>query len=214
MLSFFSDDLEAYISRHSAPESDLLAELTRFTREKTTAPNMLSGHIVGRFLKLLVQMTRSKNILEVGTFTGYATLCLAEGTEALGGKVTTLEFDPGAASKARSFFKKSPYDSFISLELGPALDSIDKLSGPFDLVFIDADKVNYTNYFNKLMEQKKVVSGSLLIFDNCLWSGEVLNPKDNSSKALCELNQTLHNDPRVENVLLSVRDGLHLALVR
>lgn len=212
MLSFFSKDLEKYINLHSEEEPPLLAELREYTQKNTDLPQMLSGNIVGRLLKLLITLTRSKNILEIGTFTGYASLSMAEACFSFGGRVTTLEYDPDTAKKAEGFFTRSAYSNNITQMVGPALESLEKLDGPFDFVFVDADKVNYKNYFEQVMT--KVKPGALFVFDNCLWSGSVLKPEDESSQAIHSLNQTLKEDPRVENIILSVRDGLHLAHVK
>lgn len=212
MLSFFPENLDGYILKHSEKEPELLSELSRYTQENTNCPQMLSGNMVGRFLKLLIKLTRSKSILEIGTFTGYATLSMAEACSQLDGHVTTLEFDKNIVRKAAPFFERSPYSSHITQKIGPALESLESLEGPFDFVFVDADKVNYKNYYEKVIE--KVKPGALLVFDNCLWSGSVLNPKDDSSKAIHDLNETLEKDLRVENMILSLRDGLHLAYVK
>jgi len=211
MISFLSDSMENYITKHSEEESFLLKELRLFTETKSPAPQMLSGHIVGSFLKAMVKLTKSKSVLEVGTFTGYSALCLAEGLSCSEGKVITLDKDLNAHKIANSFFERSSYDKKIIRILGPALESIEKLSDTFDFVFIDADKVNYSNYYKAILP--KVKKGGVIIFDNCLWSGKVLNPQDESSLAVHELNVLVKKDPKVDNFILSLRDGLHMLLV-
>lgn len=210
MISFIPEDLENYVTEHSQKEEGLLKELRDFTLNNSPAPIMLSGHVVGRFLKFLVTITKSRNVLEIGTFTGYSALCLAEG---LGesGSVTTLDKDPGAFRIAKKFFEKSPLGKRITAIQGPAIESLKSLDGPFDFIFIDADKVNYLNYYHEVL--KKVQPGAVIVFDNCFLQGKILQANCEKSKVMHELNQTLRDDPRVENFILSVRDGLHVVRV-
>lgn len=212
MISFLSDALEDYIVKHSDDELPLLKELRQFTETKTPAPQMLSGSIVGSFLTAMVKLTKSKSVLEIGTFTGYSALCLAEGLTDPEAKLVTLDKDPNAHKIANSFFVRSEQDKKIERILAPALESLEKLPGPFDFVFVDADKVNYSNYYRAVLA--KVKKGGVIIFDNCLWGGKILDPKDESSVAVHELNSMLKKDPRVDNFILSIRDGLHMLLVR
>ncbi len=208
MLSFLSDAMENYITMHSEEEPSLLRELRLFTENNSPAPQMLSGNIVGRFLRSMVKITNSRSILEIGTFTGYSALCLAEGILE-DGEVVTLDKDSNAHRIASKFFERSPYKNKIVSIQGDAIESLKKLAGPFDLVFVDADKVNYNNYYELVLP--KMRKGGLIIFDNCLLQGTV--PKDKSAIAVHKLNERLREDSRVENIILSIRDGLHLALV-
>lgn len=202
-----------YAANQSQEIPSLLEALERETHQKVLQPRMMSGPLQGRFLSLISHLIRPNSILEIGTFTGYATLCLAEGlTET--GILHTIEINEELASLQSRFFNKSPYAHQIHQHLGNALDIIPTLTGPFDLVFIDADKVNYSTYFDLLIG--KMRSGGLLLSDNVLWSGKVLeraDEKDISTLALQAYNKKLGQDPRVQTVLLPLRDGLSLSRV-
>lgn len=202
-----------YAANQSQEIPYLLEALERETHQKVLQPRMMSGPLQGRFLSLISHLIRPNSILEIGTFTGYATLCLAEGlTET--GILHTIDINEELASLQSRFFNKSPYAHQIHQHLGNALDIIPTLTGPFDLVFIDADKVNYSTYFDLLIG--KMRPGGLLLSDNVLWSGKVLeraDEKDISTLALQAYNKKLGQDPRVQTVLLPLRDGLSLSRV-
>ena len=202
-----------YAANQSQEIPSLLEALERETHQKVLQPRMMSGPLQGRFLSLISHLIRPNSILEIGTFTGYATLCLAEGlTET--GILHTIDINEELASLQSRFFNKSPYAHQIHQHLGNALDIIPTLTGPFDLVFIDADKVNYSTYFDLLIG--KMRPGGLLLSDNVLWSGKVLeraDEKDISTLALQAYNKKLGQDPRVQTVLLPLRDGLSLSRV-
>ncbi len=200
--------IERYAERHSSPEKALYRELARVTREKTEIPQMQVGHLEGSFLRLLVKATRAKRVLEIGTFTGYSALCMAEGLSP-GGGLITCDIDEKTTAIAREFWRKSPHGKKIRLRLGPALETIKKLKGPFDLAFIDADKENYLNYWRVCLP--KVRRGGLILVDNVLWSGRVLRPKDSSDRAIARFNEIVLRDRRVELVMLAIRDGVTLA---
>ena len=203
--------LEAYAEKHSAPESRLFRELARVTRAKTVCPQMQVGHLEGSFLRLMVKITRAKRVLEIGTFTGYSALAMAEGLPA-DGRLITCDLDPVTTLIARAAWDKSPHGKKITLELGPALRTIRKLKGSFDLVFIDADKENYVRYWNHCLP--KVRRGGILLADNVLWSGRVLRPKDRTTQAIAAFNRFVAADRRVEAVVLPIRDGVTLAIKR
>ncbi len=212
--------LEQYIINHTAPEEELLAELDRITHQRMVAPRMLSGHLQGRLLTMLVQMIRPKNILEIGTFTGYSALSLAAGLDQ-NGHLDTIEIDDELEPLAQSFFDRSPHRSKIELHIGSALDIAPRLGRRFDLVFIDGDKREYPDYYRMLMGDNGaaplVHSGAFLIADNILWSGKVVEPivrRDLHTQALIAFNRMVVDDPRVENVIVPIRDGLNLIRVK
>ncbi len=214
------DALERYIHDFSAPEEELLHELDRETHLRMIAPRMLSGHIQGKLLELLVRMLRPRRILEIGTFTGYSALCMAAGLDAES-ELHTTEPDDELEPLIRSFFDRSPHGSKIRLHIGSALTIAPALGGVFDLVFIDGDKREYPDYYRMLMGddggEPLVKSGSVLLADNILWSGKVVQPvthNDRHTQALLEFNRMVAGDPRVENVILPLRDGLNLIRVK
>ncbi len=214
------DALERYIHEFSAPEEELLRELDRETHLRVVAPRMLSGHIQGKLLELLVRMLRPRRVLEIGTFTGYSALCMAAGLDAEG-ELHTTEVDDELEPLAQSFFDRSPHGRKISLHIGSALDVAPALGGVFDLVFIDGDKREYPDYYRMLLGddggRPLVRSGSVLLADNILWSGKVVQPvahNDRHTQALLEFNRMAAADPRVENVILPLRDGLNLIRVK
>jgi predicted O-methyltransferase YrrM len=213
-MHFLSDELDHYVTDHSENEPELLAQLNKETHQKILQPRMLSGHFQGRVLSMISKIIRPINVLEIGTYTGYATLCLAEGlTE--NGKVDTIDINEELIDFQRKFFDKSPWGPQILQHLGPALEIIPKLNKKYDLVFIDADKDNYINYFNAIIPIMN--TGGIILSDNVLWSGKVLEelkPNDRTTKIILEYNKLLKNDPRVETVLLPIRDGLTLSRVR
>lgn len=209
-MEFLPELIAAYAEKHTSPESELLHELNRQTHLRTTRARMLSGHLQGRFLSLLSHLQRPRFILEIGTFTGYSALCLAEGLHPEG-QLLTLDNNPETNAMARSFFARSPYANRIELREGDARQSIAALPGPFDLVFIDADKENYATYFDLVVD--KVASGGLIIADNVLWSGKVVDgdANDKDTQSLKTFNEKVTADPRVENILVPLRDGLMIA---
>jgi predicted O-methyltransferase YrrM len=213
-MHFISQELEDYIEKHSEKEPDLLAALNKETYQKILLPRMLSGHFQGRVLSMLSKLIRPVNILEIGTFTGYAALCLCEGMQE-NGQLHTIDIKEELETIQRKYFDKSPWGSQISQHLGEAIDIIPTLELKFDLVFIDADKENYLNYFELILP--KMNKGGIILSDNVLWSGKVLEPlqkNDSSTKVLLEYNELLKNDSRVETVLLPIRDGLTVSRVR
>ncbi|MDO4728530.1 MAG: O-methyltransferase [Bacteroidota bacterium] len=213
-MHFLSEQLEEYIAKHSEKEPELLRQLNRETHLKVLKPRMISGHFQGRVLSMLSKLVAPTNILEIGTFTGYATLCLAEGLRT-DGKIYTIDNNEELAEIQKKYFEKSQYQHQIEPLLGNALELIPKLDVVFDLVFIDADKENYINYFNLILP--KMRKGGLILSDNVLWSGKVLetpNPKDLKTNILLEYNELLSTDSRVETVLLPIRDGLTCTRVK
>ena len=213
-MHFISQELEEYIEKHSEKEPDLLAALNKETYQKILLPRMLSGHFQGRVLSMLSKLIRPVNILEIGTFTGYAALCLCEGMQE-NGQLHTIDIKEELETIQRKYFDKSPWGSQIFQHLGEAVDIIPTLELKFDLVFIDADKENYLKYFEMILP--KMNKGGIILSDNVLWSGKVLEPlqkNDSSTKVLLEYNELLKNDPRVETVLLPIRDGLTVSRVR
>jgi caffeoyl-CoA O-methyltransferase len=212
-MHFISQELENYIEQHSEKEPELLAALNKETYQKVLLPRMLSGHFQGRVLSMLSKLIRPVNILEIGTYTGYSALCLCEGMQE-NGTLHTIDIKEELVDFQRKHFDKSPWGNQIVQHLGEALEIIPTLNLKFDLVFIDADKENYINYFKLIVP--KMNKGGIILSDNVLWSGKVLeplNPKDISTKILLEYNQLLKNDPRVETVLLPIRDGLTVSRV-
>jgi len=210
-MNFLPPNIEKYADQHTSPESDLLNELERQTYIKILQPRMLSGHLQGRFLSMISKMIKPEHILEIGTYTGYSALCLAEGLDN-NGTLTTIEIDPEIAEFADSYFQRSNYKNHIDLKVGNALEIIPVLSPKYDLVFIDADKTNYLNYLDLIFS--KLNSGGYLIADNVLWSGKVaepVDPKDLDTQILIEFNHKIQNDSRWENILLPIRDGLMMA---
>ena len=212
-MHFISEELENYVATHSENEPELLAQLNRETHQKILQPRMLSGHFQGRVLSMLSKIIHPKHILEIGTYTGYAALCLAEGL-APEGTLDTIDVNEELVDFQKKYFDASAYKDQIFQHLGNALEIIPTLNKKFDLVFIDADKDNYINYFNIIVPMMN--KGGIILSDNVLWSGKVLeelNPKDKSTKILLEYNQLLKDDPRVETVLLPIRDGLTVSRV-
>ena len=210
-MHFIPEELDNYVVAHSENEPELLQKLTRETYQKILQPRMLSGHFQGRILSMLSKIVNPKNILEIGTYTGYSALCLAEGMRA-DGELHTIDVNEELVDFQRKYFDASNYGKQIQQHLGNALELIPELDRTFDLVFIDADKDNYPNYFEIVMD--KLNPGGIILSDNVLWSGKVLealNPKDTSTKALLEYNKLLKDDPRVETVLLPIRDGLTIS---
>lgn len=212
-MHFLSPLLENYIADHSEPEPELLQELTRETHLKVVQPRMITGHFQGRVLGMLSKIIAPKYILEIGTYTGYSALCLAEGLKKEG-QLHTIEVNEELHHMQRKFFDKSGFGAQIVQHTGDALKIVPNLEPTFDLVFIDANKVNYDDYFEAVMTKTK--PGSVILSDNVLWSGKVVEPiekSDRATAALVTYNEKLRDDPRVETVLLPIRDGLTLSRV-
>lgn len=212
-MHFISQELEDYIEQHSEKEPALLAALNKETYQKILLPRMLSGHFQGRVLSMLSKLIRPVNILEIGTYTGYSALCLCEGMQE-NGTLHTIDIKEELVDFQRKHFDKSPWGKQIFQYLGEAVDIIPTLQTKFDLVFIDADKENYINYFELILP--KMNKGGIILSDNVLWSGKVLEPvqpNDISTKIIMEYNKLLKEDPRVETVLLPIRDGLTVSRV-
>ena len=212
-MHFISQELENYIEQHSEKEPALLAALNKETYQKILLPRMLSGHFQGRVLSMLSKLIRPLHILEIGTYTGYSALCLCEGMQE-NGTLHTIDIKEELVDFQRKHFEKSPWGKQIEQHLGEAIDIIPTLNLKFDLVFIDADKENYLNYFELILP--KMNKGGIILSDNVLWSGKVLetlDQKDMSTRILLEYNALLANDARVETVLLPIRDGLTVSRV-
>ncbi|MDO1501429.1 O-methyltransferase [Winogradskyella maritima] len=210
-MYFLPEDLDDYVVSHSEQEPDLLKALTRETYQKILQPIMLSGPYQGRVLSMISKLKQPKRILELGTFTGYATLCLAEGLQT-DGEIHTIDVNEELETIQNKYFEKSGFRRQIIQHVGNALDIIPTLEDEFDLVFIDADKPNYSNYFHAIID--KVATGGIILSDNVLWHGKViqtLNPKDVSTKAVLDYNTLLKEDPRVETIVLPIRDGLTIS---
>lgn len=212
-MHFLSSILEQYITDHSQSEPEILQKLTRETHLKVIQPRMITGHFQGRVLSLLSKIINPKNILEIGTYTGYSAICLAEGLQK-NGTLHTIDINEELNNMQHRFFQESGYGDRIVQHTGDALKIIPKLEMVFDLVFIDAEKISYDHYFEACI--KKCRPGSVILSDNVLWSGKVVepvSPKDKATKVLQEYNKKLRDDPRVETVLLPIRDGLTLSRV-
>ena len=195
-----------YAETHSSPESTLLKRINRDTHADVRMPRMLSGHLQGRFLSMISHMIRPKSILEIGTFTGYSALCMAEGL-APGGTLVTIDNNDELETRVRGYFSESPWNSQIDFRIGDARKVVPTLQGPFDLVWIDADKENYSLYFDLVID--KVPAGGYLLADNVLWSGKVLEPNsDKDTRAIQQFNEKVKLDARVETMLLPLRDGV------
>lgn len=207
-MEFISKDLSDYCENNTSPESEVLAKLNRETHLKVVSPRMLSGHLQGRFLSFISKLQQPKLIVEIGTYTGYSALCLAEGL-AKDGKLISIDVNEETSSFAKSFIAKTEYANQIELVLADAKEFVTTIHEPIDLVFIDADKKNYLNYYHLIID--KIKSGGLIIADNVLWSGKTTMPEkemDRETLALHQFNQFVQQDTRVENILLPIRDGL------
>jgi caffeoyl-CoA O-methyltransferase len=207
-MDFIPQKISEYCENHSQAEDVVLSELNRFTHVNVLRPRMLSGHLQGVLLEMISKMIQPKSILEIGTYTGYSAISLAKGLQK-DGKLITLEFNEELEELANSYFEKAGFSDKIQLIIGDALEIIPTLQQSFDLVFIDADKENYVNYFNLIID--KVPSGGYIIADNVLWSGKVadkISPSDKETIAIDSFNKQVHQDSRVENLLIPFRDGL------
>ncbi|MBT8318224.1 MAG: O-methyltransferase [Lutibacter sp.] len=213
-MNFLPDNIDNYIVHHSQQEPAILKELNKETWQKVLNPRMLSGAFQGRVLSMISKLINPKNILEIGTYTGYSALCLAEGMQKTG-TLITIDKNEELEDFSKKYFNKSDFQNQILPLVGNALDIIPTLDKKFDLVFIDADKSNYVNYFNLIIDKMK--SGGVILSDNVLWSGKVvenLEPKDIDTKTLLKYNQLLNTDDRIETVLLPIRDGLTISRVK
>ncbi len=213
-MHFIPDNLDDYVVNNSQSEPELLQELNRETWQKVLAPRMLSGHFQGRVLSILSKLIQPKNILEIGTYTGYSALCLAEGMKN-DGTLHTIDTNEELYDLQRKYFDKSKYGEQIVQHVGNALDVIPNLDFVFDLVFIDADKKNYPNYLNIIIPKLK--KGSVILSDNVLWSGKVLeavSKDDKETNALVNYNKLLNEHPKLETVLLPIRDGLTISRMK
>ena len=210
-MDFIAKEIEDYAELFTREEGDVLAELNRETYAKVLTPRMLSGHLQGQVLRMFSQMIQPENILEIGTYTGYSALCMVDGLK-VGGKLITIDVNEELQDIIKKYIAKAGKSDPISPMIGNALDIIPTLNQKFDLVFIDADKENYSNYFDLVLD--KVNVGGYIIADNVLWSGKVLEDDSNLDKdtiALKEYAKKLNADPRVENVMMPIRDGLLIA---
>ncbi len=202
------DPIEHYAEEHTTPPEPLLAALAQETRETLESPQMLTGTVEGRFLELLVYASGAGRVLELGTYSGYSALSMAAGLPP-GGRIDTCEVDESRAGVARRYIEQSPYADRIQIHLGPALETIVKLEGEFDFVFIDADKPNYVNYYEAVLP--RLSERGFIAADNTLWSGRVLDPTDDEgTRAIKGFNEHVKTDPRVTSVVLTVRDGITL----
>jgi predicted O-methyltransferase YrrM len=209
MAFIVSEEIERYAEAHTTPPTPLLAELAAETRETLQSPQMLTGPIEGRLLEQLVFVSGARRVLELGTYSGYSSLSMAAALPP-DGRIDTCEIDERHAEVARRYIARSPYADRITVHLGPALETIARLEGEFDLVFIDADKPNYLSYFEAVLP--RLSQRGLMVVDNTLWSGRVLDPKpdDVSTEAIVEFNDRVLQDERVVCVQLTVRDGVTL----
>jgi len=208
-MEFLPEAISQYAEHFTSPETPLLQELNRETYAKVLMPRMLSGHIQGQWLSFVSKMKRPKTILEIGTFTGYSAICLAQGLQE-GGALHTIDINEELETMVRGYFKKAGLENTIRYHIGNALEIIPTIPGNFDLVFIDADKINYSKYYDLVFD--RVNKGGFIMADNVLWSGKVLDKvKDKETKAIDEYNEKINKDPRVENLLLPVRDGIMIA---
>ncbi|MGE0771458.1 MAG: O-methyltransferase [Cyclobacteriaceae bacterium] len=209
-MDLINNDLLRYAEEHTSPESPLLKRISRDTHAHVMMPRMLSGHLQGRVLAMISQMIRPSCILEIGTYTGYSAICLAEGL-AKNGKLITIDKNEELEERVRGYFAEAGLSSQVEYIIGNAVEVVPTLSQPFDLVFIDADKVNYEMYYDLVIDQ--LTAGGYILADNVLWSGKVLSDKpDKDTRAIIEFNRKVQQDNRVENVLLPIRDGI--ALIR
>jgi predicted O-methyltransferase YrrM len=212
-MEFIDSAIEEYSRVFSGEPSALLQELDRETHAMILQPRMLSGHLQGRFLSFLAKVCRPTTILEIGTYTGYSALCLAEGLNS-DGRLITIDINEELETFTRSFFDRSEYKNQIDYRIADAKDELSKIEGPFDLVFIDADKRNYALYYDLIID--KMSPRGVILVDNVLWSGKIVDEsaRDKSTQALRDFNQKCLDDPRVDKMLLPLRDGLYMLRVR
>jgi caffeoyl-CoA O-methyltransferase len=203
------DAIERYSEEHTTPPDPLLQELAAETEATLESPEMLAGSVLGRLLEVLVRVSGARRVLEIGTYSGYSALSMASGLPP-DGRIDTCEIDEERASVARRYIARSPYADRVHVHVAPALETIERLEGGFDFVFIDADKGNYVRYYEAVLP--RLAEGGLVVVDNTLWSGQVVDPDDDSeaTRAIVAFNEHVRNDTRVVAVLLTVRDGLTL----
>jgi predicted O-methyltransferase YrrM len=207
-MEVINEALQNYSEKHTSQESDLLASINRETHAKVLMPRMLSGHLQGRMLAMISNMIKPTHVLEIGTYTGYSAICLCEGIRE-GGKLVTLDINEELETTVRNNFSKAGLNGVIDYRIGNAVDIIPQLTMAFDLVFIDADKENYSHYFDMIIDNVNL--GGFIMADNVLWSGKVLDAKqDKDTRAIVAFNDKINRDSRVENVLLPIRDGIML----
>lgn len=211
MIPLIDPKLERYAAAHSNPPSPLLEELEAYTQAHCEDAEMLIGGLQGAFLQLLVKLSGARRVLEIGLFTGYSALAMAEALPK-DGEIVSCDIDAENAAVAKSFFDRSPHGQKIAIRLGPALDTLAGLDGQFDLVFLDADKEHYVDYYEAVVPM--LGAGALLVADNVLWSGAVLHPKQETDLALVAFNSRVQDDPRMDNVLVPLRDGVMVARKR
>jgi len=207
MCPIFSEALDAYVDAHATPLEPLLQENREETYASLSSPQMIAGPVVGRLLRLLVSLAAPRLVLEIGTFTGYSALAMAGGLPP-DGRIVTCELSPERAEFAQGYFDRSPWADRIDLRVGPALDTVEALDGPFDFVFIDADKDGYTGYYEAVVP--KLSPRGVIAVDNTLNGGDVVDPGDERDRVMAAFNDHVHADERTENVLLSARDGVTL----
>jgi caffeoyl-CoA O-methyltransferase len=207
MNTLVSAEIEAYAQAHSMPESDLCRALREETQRSMESPQMVVGPLEGAFLKMMMQLVQATSVLEIGMFTGYSALCFAEALP-VEGTVLTCEINEESAALARQYFARTPVGKKIEICMGTALETMRHLKGPFDLIFIDADKINYVNYYRRALDL--LAPQGVILIDNVLWDGEVLKqpPPDEKTAVIQELNRVVATDPRVTAVLVTVRDGV------
>ena len=213
-MHFLPEKIDDYVVEHTQREPQILKELSKETWQKVLNPRMLSGAFQGRVLSMLSKLVQPKSVLEIGTYTGYSALCIAEGLHSKG-TIHTIDKNEELEGLQNNYFEKAGFKNQIQQYVGNALDIIPSINATFDLVFIDADKSNYINYFHLIID--KMNSGGIILSDNVLWSGKViekLDPKDLDTKTLLEYNKLLNSDKRVETVLLPIRDGLTISRVK
>ena len=210
-MDFLDDALEDYVNRYTSAESSVLQDLNRETYSKVLVPRMLAGHLQGRVISMFSHMIKPRNVLEIGTYTGYSALCWAEGVPD-GGRVHTIDINAELGEMVTRYIEEADQTANIITHIGNALDIIPSINELFDVVYIDADKVNYSNYYDLVFD--KVQHGGYIIADNVLWSGKVVEPEENrdeDTQAIVKYCEKIHSDSRVENVLFPVRDGLLVA---
>jgi len=205
-MELLDESIMRYVESHTAPESELLKKINRETHLSVLMPRMLSGHLQGRVLSMISRMVKPNRILEIGTYTGYSAICMAEGL-APGGQLITIDINDELEKRVRGYFSEAGLTNIVDYRIGNAMEIVPQLQVTFDLCFIDADKENYSNYYDLVVD--KMTLGGYILADNVLWSGKVLSEKpDKDTRAIIEFNKKVHDDPRVENVLLPIRDGI------
>ena len=209
MIALVDEKIEAYAADHTRAQPELLERLAQETHRSMKDAEMLTGRLEGGFLRLMVKAFQARRIVEIGMFTGYSALSMAEALPD-DGKLITCEVNPEAEAIARRYFRESPHGDKIEIRMGPALQTLETLEGPFDFAFIDADKENYPSYYELCLERLR--AGGAIAVDNVLWSGRVLDPQDKETRAIATLNERVSKDDRVDHVLLTIRDGVMLVI--